>query len=55
MTVSATEAAFEGFRVTRRNPGVVLIWAGVWLIGLIGLIWLVGLNGSCVIATPRGR
>lgn len=35
MTVSATEAAFEGFRVTRRNPGAILVWAGVWLIGLV--------------------
>lgn len=35
MTVSATEAAFEGFRVTRHNPGVILIWAAVWLVGLI--------------------
>lgn len=35
MTVSATEAAFEGFRVTRHNPGVVLIWAAVWMVGLI--------------------
>ncbi|WP_291836786.1 hypothetical protein [Brevundimonas sp.] len=35
MTVSATEATFEGFRVTRHNPGVILIWAAVWLVGLI--------------------
>lgn len=35
MTVSATEAAFEGFRVTRQNPSVILIWAAVWLVGLI--------------------
>lgn len=39
MTVSATEATFEGFRVTRHNPGTILIWAGVWLVGLIAAIF----------------
>lgn len=39
MTVSATEAAFEGFRITRHNPGSVLIWAAVWLVGLIAALF----------------
>lgn len=39
MTVSATEAAFEGFRITRHNPGAVLIWAAVWLVGLIAALF----------------
>ena len=39
MTVSATEAAFEGFRITRHNPGAVLIWAAVWLVGLIAAVF----------------
>jgi len=38
MTISATEAAFEGFRVTRHNPLAVLLWGGVWLIGLIAVM-----------------
>ncbi|MFN3930892.1 MAG: hypothetical protein ACK4JY_04000 [Brevundimonas sp.] len=40
MSTSATEAAFEGFRVTRSRPGAVLLWAGVWLVGLIAMILL---------------
>lgn len=35
MRISATEAAFEGFRVTRQNPTAVLLWAVFWLVGLI--------------------
>jgi len=35
MTVSATAAAFEGFRVTRQHPVAVMVWAVVWLVGLI--------------------
>lgn len=35
MRISATEAAFEGFRVTRQNPAAVLLWAVFWLVGLI--------------------
>ncbi len=31
MQFSATDAAFEGFRVTRRHPGAVLAWALVML------------------------
>jgi len=35
MSLSMTEAAFEGFRVTRRNPGAVLLWAVVWLAAFV--------------------
>ena len=31
MTFSATEAAFEGFRVVRRKPVLVLLWGAVYL------------------------
>jgi hypothetical protein len=31
MSFSATEAAFEGFRITRRHPAAVLAWAAVML------------------------
>lgn len=33
--MSMTEAAFEGFRITRRHPGAVLLWAVVWLIAFV--------------------
>ena len=36
MTFSSTDAAFEGFRVTRRHPVAVLAWAAVMLIANIG-------------------
>lgn len=38
MTVSATAAAFEGFRVTRQHIGAVMVWAAVWLVGLIVMV-----------------
>lgn len=36
--MSMTEAAFEGFRVTRRHPGAVLVWAAVWLAGFVAML-----------------
>lgn len=36
--MSMTEAAFEGFRVTRRHPGAVLLWAAVWLVGFVAML-----------------
>lgn len=42
MSFSATEAAFEGFRVTRQNPLSVLVWAGLWGIGLIAVLMILG-------------
>lgn len=35
MSFSATDACFEGFRVTRSRPGAVLLWALIWLVGVI--------------------
>jgi hypothetical protein len=35
MRLSATDAAFEGFRATRRHPAVVLAWAVVMLVATI--------------------
>ncbi len=34
---SASNAAFEGFRITREQPLAVLAWAGVWLLGLLAI------------------
>lgn len=38
MGFSATDAAFEGFRVTRQHFGAVMVWAVVWLVGLIVMV-----------------
>ena len=32
---SASEAALEGFRLTRERPGAILAWCGVYLLGLL--------------------
>ena len=42
MSFSATDAAFEGFRVTRRHPVAVLAWAAVMLAANIGSGLVVG-------------
>ncbi|HEX8471920.1 MAG TPA: hypothetical protein VF633_12470 [Brevundimonas sp.] len=41
MSFSATEAAFEGFRVTRHHPVAVLAWALVALISLFAMYLMV--------------
>lgn len=38
MKIAATEAVFEGFRLTRRRPGAVALWGAVWLVGLIVVV-----------------
>jgi hypothetical protein len=37
---SASEAALEGFRLTRERPGTVLGWAGLYAVGLLSIGWL---------------
>jgi len=34
---SASNAAFEGFRITREQPLAVLAWGGIWLLGLLAM------------------
>lgn len=41
MSVSATEAAFEGFRLTRQRPGAIALWGAVWLVGLIVMMFAI--------------
>ena len=41
MSFSATEAAFEGFRVTRHHPVAVLAWALVSLVSLFAMYFMV--------------
>lgn len=44
---SATDAAFEGFRLTREQPKTLLIWAGFNLIiGVLGMVILFGMGGE---------
>ncbi|QDH73365.1 hypothetical protein [Brevundimonas sp. M20] len=38
MKIAATEAVFEGFRLTRRRPGAVALWGAVWLVGLFLIV-----------------
>jgi hypothetical protein len=42
MSFSATEAAFEGFRIVRRNPLAILFWALAYVIFFVGFCALVG-------------
>jgi hypothetical protein len=39
---SASEAALEGFRLTRQRPGTILAWAGVYFIGILVIGGLMG-------------
>lgn len=44
---SATDAAFEGFRITRERPKAVLIWAGLILLAaLLSQVLLIGIAGE---------
>ena len=44
---SATDAAFEGFRLTREQPKTLLIWAAFNLIvSVLSLVLLIGFGGS---------
>ncbi|MES2896918.1 MAG: hypothetical protein V4759_12855 [Pseudomonadota bacterium] len=48
---SATDAAFEGFRITREKPRVLLIWAGFYLIiSLLMPVLLVTMGGQNLMA-----
>ncbi|MDP3746729.1 MAG: hypothetical protein Q8Q88_06725 [Phenylobacterium sp.] len=48
---SATDAAFEGFRITREKPKVLLIWAGFYLIiSLLMPVFLVTMGGQNLMA-----
>lgn len=38
MKIAATDAAFEGFRLSRRRPGAVAAWGSIWLLGLIAML-----------------
>lgn len=42
MSFSATDAAFEGFRVARRNPMAILIWTVLYAVVAIGQMFAAG-------------
>ena len=42
MTFSATEAAFEGFRVVKRKPLTVVFWALAYLVFFVLFFALAG-------------
>ncbi|MFN4287329.1 MAG: hypothetical protein ACK4E3_02380 [Brevundimonas sp.] len=53
MTFSPTDAAFEGFRVTRRAPVAVLIWIGLYVAFSLGTLFLLGGNLSEFMANAQ--
>lgn len=42
MAFSPTESAFEGFRLARRSPLTIVIWALFFVVMTAGILWLVG-------------
>ncbi len=42
MSFSASDAAFEGFKVVRRNPLLVLFWAAVYLASFVAIFAVAG-------------
>lgn len=50
---SATDAAFEGLKLTRNRPMAVVIWGGVYLLATVAILGVVfGLMGLAVFANP---
>src|SRR3954468_6598330 len=37
---SASDAALEGFRLTRERPGTIAAWIGIYAVGLVITGWL---------------
>ena len=54
MAFSATEAAFEGFRVVRRNPMALIFWALFYAVFMVAIFAMMGPNRiSFVTATEQ--
>lgn len=53
MTFSATEAAFEGFRLVRRHPLVILFWGLAYLVMFAVLFALFGGSLASIVATTE--
>lgn len=54
MTFSATEAAFEGFRVARRQPLAIVFWALAYLVLSVVIFALFGGTLATLMATAEG-
>ena len=50
MSFSATEAAFEGFRIVRRNPLAILFWGLAYVIFFVAFFALVGGQLATIVA-----
>ncbi|MFN7390694.1 hypothetical protein [Brevundimonas sp.] len=53
MSFSATEAAFEGFRIVRRNPLAILFWCLAYVIFFVAFFALVGGQLATIIAQAQ--
>ena len=54
MSFAPTDAAFEGFRIVREKPGLVLAWAGFYFVALLAMIavLLIGLGPKLMTLAP---
>jgi hypothetical protein len=55
-TFSPSEAALEGFRLTRERPGTILVWGGVYFLGVMAmaLVMVIGI-GPQFLSFLKGR
>jgi hypothetical protein len=54
---SASDAALEGFRLTRERPGAILAWAGVYFVGILvmGVMMMASLGPQFIEIAKKGR
>src|ERR1700748_3702435 len=54
---SASEAALEGFRLTRERPGTILAWSGIYAAGMliIGSVMLSSLGKDAMAIVRKGQ
>ena len=53
MRFSATDAAFEGFRVVRRHPLAVVFWAALYLVALAAFFAIFGASFASLLASTE--
>jgi len=55
--LSPSDAALEGFRLTRERPGTVLAWSAVYFVGvlLIGIVMMASLDPNFIDVVKRGE
>jgi len=53
MTFSATEAAFEGFRLVRKHPMAVVFWTALYLVSFAAFFGLFGSSLATLFATTE--